>query len=53
MIVSLDAFIATAKWTRDEVAVMIHRVPSGLDATHVGFAFVDIKGNDHKGGLVP
>src|ERR1700730_4498369 len=32
-----------------EVAVVLHRVPAGLDAAHVGFAFTDVMGKGHCG----
>ena len=28
---------------------MVHRVPTGLDAAHVGFIFIDVVGNGHRG----
>jgi hypothetical protein len=28
---------------------MVHRVPAGLDAAHVGFIFIDVVGNGHCG----
>jgi hypothetical protein len=28
---------------------MVHRVPTGLDAAHVGFIFIDVVGNGHCG----
>jgi hypothetical protein len=28
---------------------MVHRVSAGLDAAHVGFIFIDVVGNGHRG----
>jgi hypothetical protein len=39
----------TGKRPGRKVAVVIHRVPAGLDAAHVGFVFTDVMGNGHCG----
>ena len=33
------------KWPGREIAVVLHRVPAGLDAAHVGLIFTDVMGN--------
>jgi len=44
---SRDAFLKAEKRSRREVAVILNRVPDGLDAAHIGFGFIDVMGNDH------
>ena len=49
---SLDAFLAAGKRSRREVAVILNRVPAGLDAAHVGFIVTDVMGSGHCGAPV-
>jgi hypothetical protein len=42
-----DAGLEAGKGSRREVAVILNRVPAGLDAAHVGFVFIDVMGNGH------
>jgi hypothetical protein len=44
---SRDASLVAGKGSRREVAVILNRVPPGLDAAHVGFVFIDVMGNGH------
>jgi hypothetical protein len=46
---SVDAFLAAGKRSRRKVAIILHRVPAGLDAAHVGFIFTDVMGSGHCG----
>ncbi len=47
--VSAEAFLVAGKGPGREVAVVLHRVPAGLDAAHVGLIFTDVMGNGHCG----
>ena len=49
---SHDAFLEAGKKSRGEVAVILNRVPAGLDAAHVGFVFTDVVGSGHCGAPV-
>jgi hypothetical protein len=42
----------TGKRPGTEVAVLVHRVPAGLDAAHVGFVITDVLGGCHCGAPV-
>jgi hypothetical protein len=44
---SRDASLEAGKGSRREVAVILNRVPAGLDAAHVGFVFIDVMGSGH------
>jgi hypothetical protein len=45
---SLDALLARDKWTGNKVAGVVTSVPSGLNAPHVRFVFVDEMGNGNS-----
>src|SRR6201987_1350730 len=46
---SRDASLVAGKGSRREVAVILNRVPPGLDASHVRFVFIDVMRNAHCG----
>jgi hypothetical protein len=46
---SVDAFLSAGKRSTRKAAVVLNRVPAGLDAAHVGFIFTDVMGSGHCG----
>jgi len=47
-----EAFGFVGKGPRREVAAIVHRVPSGLNATHVCYYFINVARNNHCGSNV-
>src|SRR6202023_544148 len=44
-----QALGAAGEWPRREVAVVVDRIPAGLDATHLGSVVIDEMRNGHGG----
>jgi hypothetical protein len=46
-----QTFRVAGKRSRREISEIIHRVPAGLDAAHVGYNFINVLGRVHYGSL--
>jgi hypothetical protein len=44
-----ETFRVAGKRSRREVSDIIHRIPAGLDAAHVGYNFINVLGCVHFG----